>query len=305
MVVLYPADGSGDFRDWRIPAVLLRRDFPMRTNIKLGRGAKLPNLFPTLPALLLGTAIAHAAGGNGLVTNTPPPARVMNVFLGDADQFVILSETGITDVPTSAVTGNVGVSPITGAADHLSCSEVTGKVLSVDADGPSPCSLIRSTKLTTAISDMQAAYTEAAGRTATFVNVGAGNIGGMSLKPGVYAWNGAASNVSITSNVTLTGHSPYDVWIFQIPGTLIVSSGVSVFLGKEAQARRIYWQIAGATTLGTTSHLEGTVLDKTSIALGTLASIDGRLLAQTAVSLQMNTVTQPPPMPRPSSPQPR
>jgi hypothetical protein len=152
---------------------------------------------------------------------------------------------------------------------------------------------------------MQAAYTEAAGRTATFVNVGAGNIGGMSLKPGVYAWNGAASNVSITSNVTLTGHSPYDVWIFQIPGTLIVSSGVSVFLGKEAQARRIYWQIAGATTLGTTSHLEGTVLDKTSIALGTHASIDGRLLAQTAVSLQMNTVTQPPPMPRPSSPQPR
>jgi hypothetical protein len=127
----------------------------------------------------------------------------------------------------------------------------------------------------------------------------------MSLKPGVYAWNGAASNVSITSNVTLTGHSPYDVWIFQIPGTLIVSSGVSVFLGKEAQARRIYWQIAGATTLGTTSHLEGTVLDKTSIALGTHASIDGRLLAQTAVSLQMNTVTQPPPMPRPSSPQPR
>jgi hypothetical protein len=300
MLVLYPAGGSGDLRDWRILAVPLRRDFPMRTNIKLGRGTKLLNLLPTLPALLLGTAIAHAADGNGIALITPPPPpRTMKVVLGTAGEFVILSETGITDVPTSAVTGNIGVSPTTGAADHLSCSEVTGRVLSVDADGPSPCNRIKPAKLTTAISDMQAAYSDAAGRTATFINVGSGNIGGLVLRPGVYAWNGAASNVSITSNVTLRGNSIYDKWIFQIPGTLTVASGAAVVLGGEAQAQHIYWQVAGATTLGTTSHLEGTVLDMTSIALGTHASINGRLLAQTAVTLQMSTVTQPPPLPRP------
>jgi hypothetical protein len=58
----------------------------------------------------------------------PPPAPTATVDLGSAGQFVILSEAGITDVPRSTITGNVGTSPITGAADHLACTEVTGKV---------------------------------------------------------------------------------------------------------------------------------------------------------------------------------
>jgi hypothetical protein len=272
----------------------------MKMYIKLGRGTKLLNLLPTLPILLLGTAVAHAAGANGSGPPTITPL-LAPVILGKSGDFVILSETGITDVPTSAVTGYVGVSPITGAADHLSCSEVTGKVFSVDADGPSPCSIKSPTKLSTAVSDMQAAYTDAAGRTAKFINVGNGNIGGLILKPGVYAWNGTASNVSITSNVTIKGRSINDKWIFQIPGTLTVANGASVLLGGEAQARHIYWQVAAATTLGTSSHLEGNVLDMTSIALGTKASVTGRLLAQTAVSLQMNVVTEPPSASPPSS----
>ena len=83
------------------------------------------------------------------------------------------------------------------------------------------------------------------------------------------------------------------IWIFQISGTLIMSSAVKITLAGGAQAKNIFWQTAGAVTIGTTSHFEGNVLGKTGINLQTGASINGRLLAQTAVTLQMNTVNYP------------
>lgn len=212
------------------------------------------------------------------------------VILGLADTFAILTKTGITDVPKSPVTGNVGTSPITGAADLLTCTEVTGNVYSVDAAGPDPCSIMDPSNLTTAISNMETAYTNAAGRTnPDFTELGAGNISGMTLTPGLYKWG---TSVLVTADIYLDG-KPDDVWIFQIAGDLKVSSGVKFTLLGGAQARNIFWQIAGLANFGTTSHIEGTILSKTMIAMQTGASINGRLLAQTAVTLQMNTVTLP------------
>jgi hypothetical protein len=258
----------------------------MKANIKLGRSAKLLSILSMSSALLLSGPVASAAGLRDREEHSLPN-YYKTVQLGVASQFVILSQSGITDVPTSVVTGNVGVSPITGAADHLTCAEVTGKVYSVDAAGPQPCSIMKPKTLTNAVNDMQAAYTDAAGRAPTVLNLGAGNIGGLTLPPGVYNWT---TGVTIPSNITITGPK-YGAWIFQIAGDLDVSSGAGVILGGQAHATRIFWQVAGATNLGTTSHLEGTVLDATAINLGTDASINGRLLAQTAVTLEMNTVT--------------
>jgi hypothetical protein len=137
---------------------------------------------------------------------------------------------------------------------------------------------------------MQAAYTDAAGRIKPdFTELGTGNVGGMTLVPGLYKWG---TNVKIPANVTLSG-GPDDVWIFQIAGNLNVSNGVAVQLAGGAQAKNVFWQIAGLATFGTTSHVEGIILSKTMIAMQTGASINGRLYAQTAVTLQMNAVTQP------------
>jgi len=211
------------------------------------------------------------------------------VNLGVAGNFAILSKSGITDVYASAVTGNVGTSPITGAALLLSCSEVTGSVYTVDAAGPA-CKITSASMLTTAIGDMQAAYTDAAGRSnPDFVNLGAGNIGGKTLTPGLYKFTSA---VIIPTDVVISG-GPDDVWIFQVAGTLTMSSAVRITLAGGAQAKNIFWQTAGAVTFGTTSHFEGIILGATGINLQTGASINGRMLAQTAVTLQMNTVTQP------------
>ena len=213
-----------------------------------------------------------------------------DVNLGIAGDFAILTKTGITDVYKSSIVGDVGASPITGAALLLSCSEVSGTIYTVDAAGPLPCRVTNATRLTTAVLDMQAAYTDLAGRiNPDFLNLGAGNIGGKTLTPGLYKWSTA---LIIPTDVTISG-GPNDIFIFQVAGTLKVSSAVRITLIGGAQAKNIYWQTTGAVTCGTTSHFEGNILSMTGINLQTGASIVGRMLAQTAVTLQMNTVDKP------------
>ena len=113
---------------------------------------------------------------------------------------------------------------------------------------------------------METAYNDAAGRTLPdFINLGAGEIGGRTLSPGLYKWG---TSVSISNDVTLNG-GPDDVWIFQIAGTLNEASAKKVTLTGGAQAKNVFWQTAGAVTIGTTAHFEGTILSKTMIAMKT------------------------------------
>ena len=232
-------------------------------------------------AALLGTCMTGVAGaGTG-----PMPVR-----LGTAGTFAILSKSGITDVYRSAIVGNVGTSPITGAALLLTCGEVSGSIFTVDAAGPLPCTVTAATFLTSAVGDMGFAYDDAAGRLSpNFTELGAGEIGGLTLTPGLYKWT---TGLMITTDVTLSG-GPNDVWIFQVAGTLNQANSTRVTLANGAQAKNIFWQVAGATTIGTNAHFEGVVLGKTMIAVNTGASVTGRLLAQTAVTLQMNAITEP------------
>jgi hypothetical protein len=226
----------------------------------------------------------------GMAAGKGKPAQLAAVNLGSAGSFVILSKSGITDVPASAIVGNVGTSPITGAAIGLVCTEVVGTIYSVDAAGPLPCRVTDATLLTTAVSDMQTAYTDAAGRTnPNATELGAGNINGMTIKPGLYKWS---SSVLIPTVVVLSGGAN-DVWIFQIAGNLTVGNGAQVILSGGAQAKNVFWQVAGGTTLGTTANFKGIILDQTLIALNTGAVLTGRALAQTAVTLQMNAVIDP------------
>jgi len=236
------------------------------------------------------SSLQNKSGSTASLSMTNRNAAILpGINLGVAGNFVILTKTGITSVYKSTITGDVGTSPITGAAMVLSCGEVTGNVYSVDAAGPA-CKITSATMLTSAIGDMQTAYTDAAGRiNPDFLNLGAGTIGGTTLTPGLYKWT---SSVNIPTDIAIAG-GPNDVWIFQVAGTLKMSSAVRVTLSGGAQAKNIYWQVAGAVTFGTTSHFEGIILGQTGINLQTGASINGRLLAQTAATLQMNTVTQP------------
>ena len=249
--------------------------------------------FDTKPQALFLATILSALLAVPVMASAASAQPQAPIKLGSAGTFALLSKTGVTNVYASVITGDVGASPITGAAVGLRCNEMaSGIIYTVDAAGPLPCSVTAATLLTSAVSDMEAAYTDAAGRVLPdFTELGSGEIGGKTLTPGLYKWG---TSVKISKDVTLFG-GPTDVWIFQIAGGITQASATRVTLTGGSLAKNVFWQSAGAVSIGTTAHFEGVVLAKTLVAVKTGATINGRLLAQTEVTLQKNTVTQPAP----------
>jgi len=217
------------------------------------------------------------------------------VNLGTAGNYAILAKTGVTCVPGSAITGDIGVSPIgstamTGftlvmdATNQFSTSgQVTGKVYAASYTSPTP------SILTTAIGDMENAYADANGRTPDFIELHTGNISGKTLEPGVYKWS---TDVLMSSDVTIHG-GPNDIFIFQIAKGINQAPGAKIILTSGVKAKNIFWQVSEAVSIGTGAHFEGILLAKTGVAMGPNASANGRLLAQTAVTLIQNTVVAP------------
>ena len=216
------------------------------------------------------------------------------VDLGTAGNYVVLAKTAINNNPTSAFTGDLGLSPaaesfITGFSQtaetgYSTSEQVTGRIYAADMADPTPANL------TAAVENMEAAYDEAAGRTAPdFVDLYTGEIGGRTLSPGLYKWN---STVMIADDVIFSGDEDA-VWILQVANNVTVSSDVNIILSDGAQARNIFWQVAGEATIGTTANFEGIILSKTGITLNTGASLNGRVLAQTAAIFDQNTVVEP------------
>jgi hypothetical protein len=250
------------------------------------------------------TTGAKDEAGNALAANEvwtfttagTAPLGPAAVNLGTAGNYVILAKSAISTVPASDITGDIGLSPtatsgITGFSEAMdsggafaTSTQVTGKIYAADMAVPTPATLI------TAVSDMEAAYTDGAGRVSPdFSELGTGAIGGLTLAPGLYKWT---STVSIPADITISG-AANDVWIFQISGDLTVAGAVNVTLSGGAMAKNIFWVVAGAVTVGTSSHFEGILLSSTGITLGTSASMNGRALAQTAVGLDQNTLVEP------------
>lgn len=225
-----------------------------------------------------------------------------SVSLGAAGHYAILAKAGVSTVPNSVVTGNVGLSPTarvgltgwseTAAADNSDLYSTSaqvaapGKLYAADYAEPTPANL------STAVLNMQAAYTDAAGRTATSAattNLGAGTLTSQTLTAGVYEWGSA---VTIPTDLTFSG-SATDVWILKVAGTLDMAAAKNVILSGGALPQNIFWQVSGAVTMGAGTHFEGIILGQTGVTFGSLSSINGRLLSQTAVVLDTTTVTVP------------
>lgn len=218
------------------------------------------------------------------------------VNLRGAENYVILAKTAITNNPTSSISGDLGLSPaatsyitgfsLTNETGYATSTQVIdgGRIYAADMAAPTPANL------TTAVENMVTAYDDAAGRTTPhFIELNTGNIGGETLEPGLYKWT---NTVTMPGNVTVSG-GPDDVWIFQIAQDLTVSNDVDVILEGGAQAKNIFWQVAGTATFGANSHFEGIILSMTGITFQTGATFNGRALAQTSVILDQNTVVQP------------
>ena len=178
----------------------------------------MPTYTATLSCCLAFLALAPAAQAQ----NSPAPLN-----LGAARGYTILAKTAITNVPASAITGDVGISPagstsitgfnLTPAPGYATSPQVVGRVYGADQASPTPANL------GLAIGSMEAAYTDGTTRpNPDFSELYTGNIGGKTLTRGLYKWGGT---VLAPANFSLSG-GPNDVWIFQVAGSLTVSSSV-------------------------------------------------------------------------------
>jgi hypothetical protein len=233
-------------------------------------------------------------------TLEPVSACPTIVDLGTSGNYVILSESGISTTGVTLVTGNMGINPaaatlITGfglilpaGGAYSTSSLVVGKIYAPGYAAPTPANLV------TATGDMHTAYTTANGLVvpAPTNEYMAGNLNGQTLTAGIYKWS---SNVGVTNGIILDGGGDNcATFIFQIAGDLTVANSAIITLQNGAQAKNIFWVVAGSkAALGTDVNFSGNILCKTLISLNTRAKIKGRLLAQTAVTLNAATVVKP------------
>ncbi len=214
------------------------------------------------------------------------------VVLGSAGQFGVLAGSTIVNSGPTIVNGSIGVSPGTAIVGFGAGPGVAGPgtVNGTQRKPPDPAAA-------QAIADLTTAYNDAAGRSLCFVTIPNGELGGRVLAPGLYR-SGISSFAITGSDLTLDAQGDGDaVFIFQTSSsTLDVGNGRKVVLAGGAKASNVFWSVGTAATLGTTSHLKGTILADQAISLNNGASIEGRALARiAAVTLLSNVITVPAP----------
>jgi hypothetical protein len=233
--------------------------------------------------------------GNALVsdfvwsftTGTGADTNLMSINLGSASTFAIMATAAISG-GGDQINGDVGLHP--GTSQGIPPSEINGVIH------------VNDQAIIDAQAALLAAYNDAVSRSVNAQTL-QGNLGGLTITPGLYV-NSSSVEISGTgANAILTLDAQGDanaVFIFKMASTLTVGTGTSIVLSGGAQAKNVYWQVGSSATLGTTSIFKGNILAAVTITVNNGAAVEGRLFAGSgggagAVTVQSSTITVPAP----------
>lgn len=210
--------------------------------------------------------------------------------LRQAKNFAVFANTSIFSIPSSSITGKVGLRPGTRSLITLDPSEVAGGLPEIYA-GDDKIEA-NATFVTQAKLDIINAYNEAETKVADADKVGLwnGNLGNKILLPGVYEWK---SRVTIPLDVKLEGNAT-DVWIFKVAGQLSVGTNVHVILSGGAKASNVFWQVGDDVLIKARSAMMGTIISQKTFEMKEQALLTGRAFTKNdKLVLDKNTITMP------------
>jgi hypothetical protein len=225
----------------------------------------------TTPLSRLSTALCLSLIGATLATST---AFATPILGPDLATFAVLGASGVTNVPSSIIGGNLGSSP--------SASAGGGYVFTSGSLQPNT-SLAMQAQI-----DLDAAIVTLSsfgvGTTITGGDFDAwqGAHGGF-LLPGTYTLPAATTN--LTGNLILDGGgSSTAVWVFQFPSTLITSTTSNVFVQNVGSGANVgvYWNVHSAAKLNGPTFAGNVLAHDLISSDGNLTIACGRLLSATS-----------------------
>ncbi|MHB8745953.1 MAG: ice-binding family protein [Gammaproteobacteria bacterium] len=243
--------------------------------------------------IALGTAAPFGnLGGTAGTTNT----GLLTVIGGDL---------GSTATVTSAVTGFHDSAGDIYTETGSNKGTVSGKIYTCTVSTLGPTSAaVNATSCgiaTQARSDAQTAFNNLAPASLPGgTDPGAGQLGGLTLFPGVY--KAAAGSFQITgSDLTLDAQGDATaVWVFQTASTLTVGAPAaprSIILINGALAKNVFWQVGTSATINGAGGgtMVGTILASSAVSFSTVGNVaivtlNGRAVGLNASVTMTNTV---------------
>lgn len=200
------------------------------------------------------------------------------VPLGKCSNFSILASTFVDSKGKTIIYGDLGLSPGI-AVSGFPPGQLNG-VLRVNDEISNQATL-----------DLSFAYIDAERRKSRHMETLSGNIGGLTLSPGLY---NSISLLEISSgDLTFDAHGDENaIFIIQISTSFASLAGTKIILINGASASNIFWQVSNSANFGSNSQMQGTFIALESITFDSGATLHGRALSRKGfISLEGNIVS--------------